>query len=87
MNLLASGDRPGLSNEELALRGADIGRDFKIERRGALADSAADIVVGAVAGTEPAAIVAGVIEWHTTQMGTDTDDDQPITREESRRQE
>ena len=37
-----------------------------------------DVVVGAVAGAEPAAKVTGLTDGHTTQVGADTQHDQPL---------
>lgn len=48
-----------------------IRRDLQIQRRGTLSRSAGDIVVGAVAGTEPAAEVAGFANGDAAEMCAD----------------
>jgi hypothetical protein len=42
-----------------------------------LADAAADVVVGAVAGAEPPAVVARARDGHATQVCADAQHDQP----------
>jgi len=43
-------------------------RDLKVERRRSSADASGDIVVGSVAGAEPASVVSGFTDWDTTEM-------------------
>lgn len=58
-------------NEGLVL-GEAVLRNLQVQRRRAPPDTAGDIVVGAVAGAEPAAVVAGLADGDTTQVGADT---------------
>lgn len=64
-------------NEGLILREVVLG-NLEVQRGGALADTARDVVVRTVAGAEPAAVVAGLADGHTTQVGADTQHDQPL---------
>ncbi len=52
--------------------------NLEVQGSGTLADTARDVVVGAVAGAEPAAVVTGLADGHTTQVGADTQHDQPF---------
>lgn len=52
--------------------------NLEVQRSGALANTARDVVVRTVAGAEPAAVVAGLADGHTTQVGADTQHDQPL---------
>mmetsp|Transcript_29702 Transcript_29702/g.95781 ORF Transcript_29702/g.95781 Transcript_29702/m.95781 type:complete len:265 (-) Transcript_29702:52-846(-) len=69
-----------LADEEFVVAEEFVGRDFEVEWRGALADAAGDVVVGAVAGTEPAAVVAGVGDGYASEVSTDSHDDEPVFR-------
>jgi hypothetical protein len=60
-----------LTNDDLALLGEVVGGDLEVERGGSLSYAARDVVVGSVAGAEPAAKVAGLADGHTTEMGAD----------------
>jgi hypothetical protein len=51
---------------------------LKVVRGGTPADTAGDVVVAAVAGAEPAAVVTRVGQRHATQMGAHADRDQPL---------
>lgn len=52
--------------------------NLEVQGSRTLADAARDVVVGAVAGAEPAAVVTGLTDGHTTQVGADTQHDQPL---------
>lgn len=52
--------------------------NLEVERSGASSDSAGNVVMGSVAGAEPAAKVSSLTNGHTTQMGADSDHDQPL---------
>jgi hypothetical protein len=67
-----------LTDDEDLFLGEVVLRNLEVQRSGALADTARDIVVGAVAGAEPAAVVTGLTDGHTTQVGADTQHDQPL---------
>jgi hypothetical protein len=60
------------TNDNLALLGEVVRGDLEVERRRSLSYATRDIVVGSVAGAEPAAEVAGLADGHTTKMGADT---------------
>ena len=60
-----------LTDDQLAVLGEVVLGDLEVEGGGAFPDAARDVVVGAVAGAEPAAVVAGLADGHTTQMGAD----------------
>lgn len=60
-----------LTDDQHTLLGKVVGRDLEIERGRSLSYPARDVVVGAVAGAEPTAIVAGLSNGYTTQMGAD----------------
>lgn len=61
-----------LTDNQLALLGEIVGRDFEVQRGGSLSYTAGDVVVRTVAGAEPAAVVAGLANGDTTKMGADT---------------
>jgi hypothetical protein len=50
-----------LTNDNLALLGEVVRRNLEVERRRSLSYAARDVVVGSVAGAEPAAKVAGLL--------------------------
>jgi hypothetical protein len=60
-----------LSDDQLALLGEVVLGDLEVEGGGAFPDAAGDVVVGAVAGAEPTAVVAGLADGDTTQVGAD----------------
>lgn len=70
--------RDCLTNDKLAILGEVVLGDLKVQRGGALSYPARDIVVGAVARAEPATIVTGLTNGDTTQVGADTQHDQPL---------
>ena len=55
-----------------------VGRDRQVLRRRAPADAAGGVVVRAVAGAEPAAVVALLAERHAAEMGADAVDHEPL---------
>lgn len=61
-----------LTDDELALLREVVGGNLEVERGRTLSYTARDIVVGTVAGAEPAAKVAGLADGDTTKMGADT---------------
>lgn len=61
-----------LTDDELAVLGEIVLGDLEVQRRGALAYTSGDVVVGTVAGAEPATEVAGLADGHTSQMRADT---------------
>lgn len=67
-----------LTNDKLVILGEVVLGNLQVERRGALSYPARDVVVGAVAGAEPAAKVTGLANGDTTQVGADTQHDQPL---------
>jgi hypothetical protein len=60
-----------LTDNNRALLGEVVSGDLEVERGRALSYAARDVVVGAVAGAEPAAKVAGLADGHTAEMGAD----------------
>ena len=46
--------------------------NLQVQRSGTLPDTAGDVVVGAVARAEPAAVVTGLTDRNTTKVGADT---------------
>ncbi len=60
-----------LTNDERRIRHKVIIRNGQVQRRRPLARAARDVVVRAVAGTEPAAIIARFANWHAAQMCAD----------------
>jgi hypothetical protein len=67
-----------LTNDELVILGEVVLGNLQVERCGALSYPARDIVVGAVARAEPATKVTGLANGDTTQVGADTQHDQPL---------
>lgn len=61
-----------LTDDQQALLGEVVGGDLEVEGGRSLSYPAGDVVVGAVAGAEPAAEVAGLADGDTTEMGADT---------------
>ena len=61
-----------LTDNQLAIVGEVVGGDLEVQRGGSFPDAARDVVVGTVAGAEPAAVVAGLADGHATQMCADT---------------
>ena len=61
-----------LTDDDLALLREVVLGNLEVERGGSLSYTARDVVVGSVAGAEPAAEVAGLADGHTTEMGADT---------------
>lgn len=57
-----------LTNHQLAVLGEIVRGDLEVEGSGALSYPAGDVVVGAVAGAEPTAVVASLANGDTTQM-------------------
>ena len=53
-------------------------RDFEVERGGPLADAAAGVVVGAVAGAKPAAVLARAGNGHAAEVGANGQAHQPL---------
>ena len=62
---------PRLTDNQLAVVGEVVRGDLEVERGGAFPDAARDVVVGAVAGAEPTAKVAGLADGHATQVCAD----------------
>ncbi len=62
---------PFLTDNQLAVVREVVGGDLEVQRGGAFPDAARDVVVGAVAGAEPAAEVAGLADGHATQVCAD----------------
>ena len=60
-----------LADNQLAVVGEVVRRDLEVEGRGSFADAARDVVVGTVAGAEPAAVVAGLADGHAAQVCAD----------------
>ncbi len=60
-----------LTDNQLAVVGEVVRRDLEVEGRGSFADAARDVVVGTVAGAEPAAVVAGLADGHAAQVCAD----------------
>jgi hypothetical protein len=61
-----------LTDDNLAVLREVVRGDLKVERRRSLSYAARDVVVGAVAGAEPAAEVAGLADGDASEMGADT---------------
>ena len=61
-----------LTNHHLAVLGEIVLGNLEVERRRSLSYAARDVVVGSVAGAEPAAKVAGLADGDTSEMGADT---------------
>ena len=64
--------RTTLTDDEGILGGEVVGRDLEVERCRTLPDTARDVVVGTVAGAEPATIVTGLADGHATKVSADT---------------
>lgn len=62
---------PHLTDNQLVLLGEVVLGDLEVERSRSLAYTSGDIVVGTVAGAEPATEVTSLADWHTTQMCAD----------------
>ncbi len=60
-----------LTDNDLALLGEVVRRNLEVEGGGSLSYAARDVVVGSVAGAEPAAKVAGLTDGHTTEVSAD----------------
>ena len=63
---------PLLTNDQLVLLGELVLRNLEVEWRGALSDTAGDVVMGAVARAEPTAEVTSLADRNTTQVCADT---------------
>lgn len=61
-----------LTDDELALLGEIVLGDLEVEGSRSLSYPTRDIVVGTVAGAEPAAEVTSLADRDTTQVGADT---------------
>lgn len=61
-----------LTNDNLAIFGEVVLGYLKVERGGSLSYAARDIVVGTVAGAEPAAEVTSLANGNASKMGADT---------------
>lgn len=62
---------PHLTDDQLVLLGEIVFGDLEVKRSRSLAYTSGDIVVGTVAGAEPATEVTSLADWHTTQMCAD----------------
>lgn len=60
-----------LSDDHLAVLAEAVLGDLEVERGGSLSYAARDVVVRAVAGAEPAAVVAGLADGDTAEMRAD----------------
>src|SRR6266849_4732023 len=72
-----------LTDLDGGVAGELVGRQIEVPRRGPLADAAGGVVLRAVAGAEPAAILAALIgrplaQRHAAQMRAHADDDEPF---------
>lgn len=65
-----------LTNDKLAIVKFVFG-DFEVEGSRTLSDSTGDIVVRTVARAEPTVVVTGLTNGDTTQMGADTQHNEP----------
>lgn len=61
-----------LTNDHLAIFREIVRWDLEVERGGSLSYATRNVVVGSVAGAEPAAKVAGLADGDTSKMGADT---------------
>lgn len=61
-----------LTNDNLALLGEVVLGNLEVERGRSLSYTARDIVVGSVAGAEPATKVTSLANGDTSKMGADT---------------
>lgn len=62
---------PHLTDNQLVFLGEVVLGNLEVERSRSLAYTSGDIVVGTVAGAEPATEVTSLADWHTTQMCAD----------------
>ena len=60
------------TNDQLVVLGELILWNLEVERRRPSPYAAGDVVVGTVAGTEPTAVVTGLANRDTTEVGADT---------------
>lgn len=67
-----------LTDKEGAIIEEFIDGHFEVERRGAPANAAGAIIMGAVAGAIVAAIVPSIGDGHTAEVGADPEDDEPF---------
>lgn len=67
-----------LTDDEDAIVAEAVGRHLEVEGRGALADAARGVVVGAVARAVVAAVVAGVGDGHAAQVSANAEHDEPV---------
>jgi hypothetical protein len=70
-----------LTNNHLAILLEVVRGNFEVERRRSLSYATRDVVMGSVAGAEPAAKIAGLADGDTSEMGADTYDNQPSSTE------
>src|SRR6185312_8593439 len=68
----------GSADPDLGVGKESVRRQVEILRRRALTDAAGGIVLRAVAGAEPAIVLALVRERDTAEMGADADHHQPL---------
>lgn len=61
-----------LTDDKLSVLGEIVFGNLEVEGSRALAYTSGDVVVGSVAGAEPASKVAGLANGHTTQVRADT---------------
>lgn len=61
-----------LTNDQLSVLGELVFGNLEVERGRALAYTPGNVVVGSVAGAEPATEVASLADGHTTKMRADT---------------
>jgi hypothetical protein len=61
-----------LTNDHLAVLWEVVLWNLEVERGGSLSYATGDVVVGTVAGAEPAAKVASLADGHASKMGADT---------------
>lgn len=70
-SLLLKWKRIPLSDDHLAVLAEAVLGDLEVEGGGSLSYATGDVVVGAVAGAEPAAVVAGLADGDTAEMRAD----------------
>ena len=75
---LAGWIEPASTDDDMGVALEGIGRQGEIERRRPLADAAGRVVDRAVAGAEPALVLALIAERDAAQMRADADDDEPL---------
>lgn len=61
-----------LTDDDHVLGSEVVLRNLEVQGSGTLPCTAGDIVVGAVAGAEPATVVTGFTDGDTTEVGADT---------------